>query len=178
MEKRTIGAILLLIHAIAGLGFMAYVLIMIWTSDFGGFLWLAGGFSICPVLLIIFNIIVLVGAIAAIKGTSYPLALLGGIFAVIQLDLIFGLVGLIMIATAKDEFNGGGAPPQGMYPPPAGYGYPPQQPGQYPPQQGYPPQQPPPGQYPPPEQQAPPPEQPPAAPPETQAEPPKEAEGD
>lgn len=123
---------------------------------------------VCGAIEMVFGIIALMGAVMALTGKSWGLAIVGGIFGLLGVGLwglgfIFGLIGLILVAISKDEFEGQMpmAPQQGMYPPP----------GQYPVQQpppGYPPQQQPPAQ--------PPMEQPPAQPPMEQppAQPPME----
>lgn len=182
MEKRIIGGVFILLSAVIGMATGALFIVGAdFASDFDPTGVAEDILTVCGAIFIVFAIIALVGAIMAFTGKSWGLALVGGIFGLFcigpyGLASIFGLIGLIMVAISKDEFEGQ-APPQGMYPPPAGY--PPQQPGYYPPQQPppgqYPVQQPPPGQYPPPEQpMAPPPMAPPA---EVPAEPPKEPEG-
>lgn len=161
MEKRIIGGALLLIGAISGLAWGG--LLIAGGNFFGGFDpfgFLSGALMVCGIVFLIFSLIALMGAIMAITGKSWGLAVLGGIFGLLCLGIsftgsLFGLIGLILIAISKDEFGEG--PQPGMYPPPAGY--PPQQPPPYPPQQ-QPPMAPPQQQQP----MAPPPEQPPMAP--------------
>lgn len=183
MEKRVIGGVFLIISAIVGIIYGFWMMAVAWwledIADVPGVAF--GPLGACGGIVIVFAIISLIGAVAALKGTSWPLALVGGICALVAGWFIFGLIGLIFIAIAKDEFYGEapppgayGAPPPGAYPPPGQYpppgGYPPQQP----PPGGYPPQQPPPGAVPPqqpPMEQAPPPEMPPQQPP---AQPPAE----
>ncbi len=180
MEKRMIGGAFILLAAIVGMATGAMFIIGAdFASDFDPTGVAEDILTVCGAIFIIFALIALVGAIMALTGKSWGLGIVGGIFGLLcigpyGLASIFGLIGLIMVAISKDEFEGQ-APPQGMYPPPGAYpppGYPPQQPPPgYPPQQpppGQPPQQPPPGQAPPP--QAPmapetPPEMPPEEPP-------------
>lgn len=164
MLKRQIGGILLIVGgllAIAGAvqTFMAGAEaedLPLFGDTIANIVYVCGGIEL------IFGIIALVGGLFAYNGKSYNIALLGGILCLLSIGPFFlgsllGLVGLILIATSKEEFAGqapavppgyaaayppGYAPPPGQYPPPQQY--PPQQ---YPPQQP-PPQQPP--QYPPP----------------------------
>ena len=165
METRVAGGVLILISAlsgfISGIAIIAGSSFMWGMDEIPGFA--SGAVTACGAVFIVFAVIALVGAIAAIKGTSWGLAIVGGIFAIPTGWVIFGLIGLIMVAVSKDQF-GDQPPQQGMYPPPAGY--PPQQPppGQYPPQQ-----QPPPGTAPYPEP-APPPSSPPDQAPEVPEE--------
>jgi hypothetical protein len=161
MEKRMIGGAFLLLSAIVGLATGAMFII---GADFAADVDPTGMaediLTVCGVIFMIFALIALLGAIMALTGKSWGLALVGGIFGLLcvgpyGLASVFGLIGLILVAISKDEFGEG--PQPGMYPPPAAY--PPQQPPGYPPQQ-QPPMAPPPEQ--PPMQ---PPEQPPAQPP-------------
>jgi hypothetical protein len=169
MEMRVVGGVLIMISAIAGfIGGIAVIVgsSVLWGLDeVPGFA--SGVATGCGAVMIIFAIIALFGAIAAIKGTSWGLAILGGIFAIPIGYFIIGLIGLILVAISKDEFQGEGPPP-GQYPPQA---YPPQG---YPPQ-GYPPQQQPPYQQPPPQPPTQPPQPPPAQPPTQPPAPAEEA---
>jgi hypothetical protein len=144
------------------------------AGDFDPTGFVEGAVVVCGAIFLIFSLIALMGAIMAITGKSWGLAIVGGIFGLLCIGFVgtgslFGLIGLILIAISKDEF-GEQPPPGAMYPPPAGY--PPQQaPPAYPqpeqaPPPGMPPEQPPMGQ--------PPMEQPPAEP--APMEPPKEPE--
>lgn len=187
MEKRLIAGLFLLLSFIMGI-------ILAAAMQIG---WAVAGFDptgifekiliACTAIVVVFSILALLGAFAAITGKSYFMAILGGIFGLLCLGYagmgsVFGLIGLILVLISKDEFEGEAPPPQpapyGMPPP----GYPPQQmpPPGYPPQQmpppGYPPQQPmPPPAQPAPEPMAQPPAEPPAeAPAEAPKEPPEE----
>ena len=66
---------------------------------------MAGIIMICGVLLLIFGLIGLLGGIFAIKRTHFGLAILGGIFSLLVGFIIFGLIGLILVAISKDEFS-------------------------------------------------------------------------
>ena len=207
MLKRMIGGIFLLLSCVMGIILAAAMQIGWGIAGFDP----TGTFEtmllVCTALVVVFSLLALLGGISAFTGKGYGLALMGGIFGIFTigyafLGSVFGLIGLIFVLLAKEEFVGHepapvpayGVPPPGYPPmaPPPGYpqqmpppGYPPQQqapPPGYPPQQqapppGYPPQQqaPPPGY--PPQQQAPPPAQPPVAPsPEPIDEPPVEVD--
>jgi DNA-directed RNA polymerase subunit RPC12/RpoP len=65
--------------------------------DVGG-----GAGVLCGVVLIILGIISLLGGIFAIQRKNFAIALIGGIFVV---PSILGLIGLILVAVAKDEFT-------------------------------------------------------------------------
>jgi hypothetical protein len=196
MEKRLIGGVFLLLSAIMGFALAAFFIIgMDWVNQFDPTGFVEDFLVVCGVMFAVFAILTLLGAVMAITGKSYGIAIVGGIFGLLTigpygLASIFGLIGLILVLMSKEEFEGEAPayPPPGAYPPPAPY--PPQQypvqqppPGQYPPQQPppgqYPQQQPPPGQAPQQQPQAPPPTPPPTPPAavpaeEPPAEPPKE----
>jgi hypothetical protein len=134
------------------------------AGDFDPTGFVEGAVVVCGAIFLIFSLIALMGAIMAITGKSWGLAIVGGIFGLLCIGFLgtgslFGLIGLIIIAISKDEF-GDGAPPGVMYPPPAGYP-PAQPPPAYPPPGGAPPAQPPMEQPP---MEQPPMEQPPAEP--------------
>ena len=149
MEKRVLGGIFILLSAIMGLAIGGILIAggsMIGGLDPTGFV--EDILIICGVIFMVFGLIALLGAINAIMGKSWGLAILGAIFALFTigpylLGSIFGLIGLILIAMSKEEF-GPQMPPYGAPPP------------------GYPMAQPPYGQPP---MQQPPMEQPPAQPP-------------
>ena len=60
---------------------------------------------ICGIILLVFGIIALLGGIFAIKRTHFGLAILGGIFSLLSPGIIFGLIGLIVVAISKKEFS-------------------------------------------------------------------------
>ena len=156
MLKRVLGGAFLLLSALLGfLVAFAFFWTSLWWKELEIPSWVAGYPAVCGGIMAVFSVIALIGAIAALQGMSWPVALIGSFFAIPAGAVIFGLIGLILMIIAKDEFEGE-APPHGAYGHPPGY-YP--HPGQYPvPQQPptMPPQQPPP----PPPPQRPPPQQP------------------
>jgi hypothetical protein len=133
-----------------------------------------GALTICGAVFLVFSLIALVGAIMVLLGKSWGMGIVGGIFGLLCFGVsgtgsLFSLIGLIIIAISKDEFEDG--PPAGAYAPPPAYpgappGAPPYPGAEQPPAQ--PPMEQPPAQ--------PPMEQPPAQPPMEQppAEPPAE----
>ncbi|MCJ2556643.1 MAG: hypothetical protein LN415_05980 [Candidatus Thermoplasmatota archaeon] len=66
---------------------------------------LAGIIMICGIIFLIFGLIGLLGGIFAIKRTHFGLAILGGIFSLLAGFIIFGLIGLILVAISKKEFS-------------------------------------------------------------------------
>ena len=93
-----VGGILIILASLgyfgAG-GVLAGGSALVW--DFGGGVGVA-----CGVVLIILGIISLLGGIFAIQRKNFAIALIGGIFVV---PSILGLIGLILVAVSKDEFN-------------------------------------------------------------------------
>jgi len=62
----------------------------------------------CGVLIIIFSIFALVGAVHAFRRKSWKLALLGSILGLFTiLGSLFALIALLVVALSRDEFNGG-----------------------------------------------------------------------
>lgn len=66
---------------------------------FGGFLAIA-----CGAILLVFGLIALLGGIFCIQRKNYALALVGAIFSLF-ITLIFGILALIFVILAKDEFH-------------------------------------------------------------------------
>ncbi len=109
--KPVIGGILIIIGALVGIVFG------IWIAAIGGTLEtlmpvtvpgadaLAGIIMICGIVFLVFGIIGLLGGIFAIKRTHFGLAILGGIFSLLAGFIIFGLIGLILVAISKKEFS-------------------------------------------------------------------------
>ena len=66
-------------------------------------------FLIFGVFVLISSIIAMIGGIFAIQKTNYPMAVLGGIFALFTffflIGSILGLIGLILIAISRNEFR-------------------------------------------------------------------------
>ncbi len=81
----------------------------------------------CGTMMLIFGVIALLGGIIAIQRKNWGIALVGGVFALLSLagpflmSSILGLIGLILIATSKNDF-------EGFYTPQVSPGYFPQQP--------------------------------------------------
>jgi hypothetical protein len=71
--------------------------------------WANSLFGICGVLILVFSIIAIFGAIAALKRTNYWLALLGSLFGILSiglgLGLILSIVALILLLLSKNSFR-------------------------------------------------------------------------
>ncbi len=98
-----IGGIMIIIGAIiellVGAGLVAGGSALLGLS-FGG----SGILVACGALLIIVAIVALLGGVFAIQRRHFGLAIVGGILA-LGGYFIFGLIGLILVAVAKDEFK-------------------------------------------------------------------------
>lgn len=66
--------------------------------------WVEDILVVCGALAIIFGIITLMGGVFAIMRKHFGLAVLGGIFSLLGW-FIPGLIGLILVAISKDEFE-------------------------------------------------------------------------
>ena len=63
-----------------------------------------GGWGVlCGALLIVLGIFALIGGIFAMQRRNFAIALIAGILVV---PSILGLIGLILVVVAKDEFKG------------------------------------------------------------------------
>ena len=108
-----LGGIFLIIGAIIGMAFWALVAFVAGTAAaalpvFGTAL--ASLFLICGAIEIIFGILMLLGGIMAIRRKMWALALIGSILGLFTfgwygLGSIFALIGLILIAISRGEFE-------------------------------------------------------------------------
>ncbi|MDD4307806.1 MAG: zinc ribbon domain-containing protein [Thermoplasmata archaeon] len=78
---------------------------------------------VCGAVILIFSIIALLGGVMAVTKKSWGLAILGGIFSMfcigpIFLSSILGLIGLILVAASREDFDGQQPPAMYMPPPP------------------------------------------------------------
>ena len=103
--KPIVGGILIILGALVGITLGAFLIIgTAWLIPFDitGF---AGIFTICGAVWLILGIIGFIGGIFAAMRKSYGLAITGGIFSMITGGIIFGLIGLILVAISKSEFQ-------------------------------------------------------------------------
>lgn len=73
-----------------------------------GFFWFFP-FALLGPIGIVTSILAIVGGVFAIKRTNFALALVGSVFCLISIgplgvSFLLGLIGLIFIATSRDEF--------------------------------------------------------------------------
>lgn len=80
---------------IVGAGAMS----MIAGFDFSGL------FLVCGAIFIVFGLLALLGGIFALQRKNYAIALVGAIFSLFTGFLIFGILALIFVILAKDEFH-------------------------------------------------------------------------
>ncbi|MFQ5884897.1 MAG: hypothetical protein ACE5IO_07335 [Thermoplasmata archaeon] len=103
--KPVIGGILIILPAL-GLVFSGVVVATIGMSFFAFFFTLIPGIAsfvmICAIVFLILGIIALMGGIFAVMRRHWGLALVGGILTIFSL---LGLIGLILVAISKDEFE-------------------------------------------------------------------------
>ncbi len=64
----------------------------------------SGIVTLCGVIVLILGIIAILGGIFAIQRKHFGLAILGAIFSLGGL-FIFGLIGIILIAVGRDDFD-------------------------------------------------------------------------
>jgi hypothetical protein len=94
----TIGGILIILASLVYLVGGGIV-----TAGSSFFITMGGGAGvICGVGLLVLGIISFLGGIFAIQRKNFAIALIGGIFVVIT---VIGLIGLILVAVSKDEFS-------------------------------------------------------------------------
>ena len=94
----TIGGILILLASLLYLVGGGVV-----TAGSSFFISVGGGAGVvCGVGLLILGIISFLGGIFAIQRKNFAIALIGGIFVVVT---VIGLIGLILVAVSKDEFE-------------------------------------------------------------------------
>jgi len=105
--KPVVGGILIIIGALAGIISGA---ILIW----GGAMFLeipvvggdvAGILATCGIVWLVFGLIGLLGGIFAMMRKHFGLAIVGGVFSLLSGYIIFGLIGLILVAISKNEFS-------------------------------------------------------------------------
>lgn len=77
----------------------------------GTFTGIESVFVACGVIWIIIGLVALIGGFFAFRKKHWGIAILGGVFALFTLGIVFfegsilGLIGLILIAISKDEFS-------------------------------------------------------------------------
>ncbi len=60
---------------------------------------------ICGVIYLIISLIALMGGIFAVQRKAFGFAIVGGILALLVGSVIFGLIGLILVAISRKEFQ-------------------------------------------------------------------------
>jgi hypothetical protein len=103
--KPIVGGILIILGSLVGITLGAFLIIgTAWLIPFDitGF---AGIFTICGAVWLILGIIGFIGGIFAAMRKGFGLAITGGIFSMITGGIIFGLIGLILVAISKSEFQ-------------------------------------------------------------------------
>jgi len=82
----------------------------------------------CGSIMVVFSVIAIIGGICAILKRLFAMAIVGAVFAMLNLftfgaGFIMGLIALILIAIGKDSFVpiGGYAPQPPIYYPPPPY---------------------------------------------------------
>jgi len=79
-----------------------YILGIPYLGYYFDFFWF---FVICGAVLIVFGLLALLGGIFAIQRKNYGLALVGAIFSLFVGYIIFGILALVFVILAKDEFH-------------------------------------------------------------------------
>jgi len=105
-----VGGIFLLLGGILAAGNGIYIAILGGTLGSMYGVNIGGIMAVCGAVEAIFGILALLGGIFAIQRKYWGIAIVGSIFGLISigplfLSSIFGLIGLILVATSKDEFN-------------------------------------------------------------------------
>lgn len=86
---------------LVGIGYLIGGSVIAAGSSF--FIAFGGGLGVaCGVIVLILGVLAILGGIFAIQRKSFALALIGAIFTI---PSILGLIGLILIAVSRDEFN-------------------------------------------------------------------------
>ncbi len=86
---------------LVGIGYLVGGGIIAAGSSF--FISVGGGFGVlCGAVVLILGIIAIFGGIFAIQRKNFAIALIGAIFTI---PSVLGLIGLVLIAVARDEFT-------------------------------------------------------------------------
>lgn len=115
--KPVVGGILIVIAALAAL-FMGLLVLTIGQADMQGtgtlpedMTWedVEAVLGTCGIIVIVFGVIALLGGFFGIMRKHFALAIIGGIFGLLGIGFVIGsvlaLVGLILVAMSKDEFD-------------------------------------------------------------------------
>ena len=100
----TIGGVLILLAGLIEIGAGAVVGLVGAGGSFGFPTDATGFLAVCGGVLIVLGLISIMGAIFAMERKHFGLAVLGGILSLPGF-FILGLIGLILIAVSKDEFE-------------------------------------------------------------------------
>jgi predicted RNA-binding Zn-ribbon protein involved in translation (DUF1610 family) len=102
-----IGGILIIVSALHEL-YMGLVLAF-WSDEVGSILPVDIGIDdlmlACGLILVILAVIGVVGGIFAIQRKKFSLAVVGGVFSLMGGYFIVPLIGLILVAVSRDEFD-------------------------------------------------------------------------
>jgi len=94
-----------ILAGIIGLGFGGLTIVGAGAASTIPYVDVAGIIMVCGAILVVFGLISLLGGIFALQRKNYGMALVGAIFALFCGFLIFGILALIFVILAKDEFH-------------------------------------------------------------------------
>lgn len=96
-----IGGILIIISGITELS-IGGAMVLGGSVFFGITLGGSGGLVLCGVVFVVLALVAIIGGMFAIQRRNFNLAMIGGI---ISIGGTLGLIGLILVAVSKDEFE-------------------------------------------------------------------------
>ncbi len=104
-----IAGIMMLIGAIVGLAYGAYMLYIVTAANAvtGGMMFAMGGawLYLCAILPLLGGIFGILGAVFSFKREKWALCLVASILVLLGSWFIFGLLALIFLVLGKDEFH-------------------------------------------------------------------------
>jgi len=100
-----VGGIFEILAGIIGLGLGGLWIVGAGAASTIPYIDVSGLLLVCGAIFIVFGLLALLGGIFALQRKNYAIALVGAIFALFSGFLIFGILALIFIVLAKDEFH-------------------------------------------------------------------------
>jgi len=100
-----VGGVFEILAGIIGLGLGGLWIVGAGAASSVPYFDISGFMLVCGAIFIIFGLLALLGGIFALQRKNYAIALVGAIFALFSGFLIFGILAIIFIVLAKDEFH-------------------------------------------------------------------------
>jgi hypothetical protein len=94
-----------ILAGIIGLGMGGLTIVGAGAASTIPYIDVSGLIFVCGAIWLVFGLLALLGGVFALQRKNYGIALVGAIFSLFAGFLIFGILAIIFIVLAKDEFH-------------------------------------------------------------------------